>query len=114
MLWPLLIGFARARHHLLTGEPLSAAQAAELGLIYKAVSADQLDAEVAAYAQRLMSVPALAVSITKQSINLLLKQITRDLPEAHIALEQVTLQSADHKEALTALIEKRAPHYTGQ
>jgi enoyl-CoA hydratase len=114
MIWPLLIGFARARHHLMTGEPLTGTQAADIGLIYKAVPAELLDEEVAAYAQRLLAAPTLALSITKQSINLLLKQMIGDIPERHLALEGDSLRSADHKEALSAMLEKRPPQFTGR
>ena len=51
-IWPHLIGYARARHHLLTGEPLTAQEAAHIGLIHKAVPAAELDQEVYAYAER--------------------------------------------------------------
>jgi enoyl-CoA hydratase len=114
LLWPLLIGFARARHYLLTGEALMAADAAAIGLIHKAVPSAQLDAEVASYAQKLLSLPPLALRATKRSINMLLRQFAVSLADAHAGLEHLTLASADHREAVLALKERRAPVLTGR
>src|SRR3954453_19541509 len=52
---PRLVGQARALGLALTGEPLLAEKAAEWGLIWKAVEAEALDAEVDAIAARLAS-----------------------------------------------------------
>lgn len=114
LLWPLLIGFARARHYLFTGEHLTGHQAAEIGLIHKAVAPDQLDAEVAAYVQKLLAAPALALRYTKRSINMLLKNFTSTITEAHIGMEQLTMSSEDHMEAIRAFKEKRSAVYNGR
>ena len=113
LLWPLLLGFARARHHLLTGDPLTGAQAAELGLIHKAVTAEQLDEEVDAYVARLLAAAPRALSATKRSINMLLRQMIGGLAEAHVGLEQLTMNTHDHREALLAAKGKRPPAFTG-
>ncbi|RJG01345.1 enoyl-CoA hydratase/isomerase family protein [Noviherbaspirillum sedimenti] len=109
LLWPQLIGFARARHHLLTGEPIGAVEAAAIGLIYKAVPADMLDAEVDAYAEKLASGATEAIRATKQSINMVLRRQAEAAIEAHIGLENLTMSSDHHKDAVLALMEKRAP-----
>ena len=54
---PRLVGQARALGLALTGEPLAAEQAADWGLIWKAVDDDQLDAEVDALAARFAAGP---------------------------------------------------------
>src|ERR1700742_4528008 len=54
---PRLVGQARALGLALTGEPLSAEQAAAWGLIWKAVDDDQLDAEVDALAAKFSAGP---------------------------------------------------------
>lgn len=113
LLWPLLIGYARARHHLLTGEPLLAAEAAAIGLIHKAVPAERLDDEVWAYAERLRTLPALALRVTKRSINMGLRQQVEALADAHAGLEHLTIASHDHREAVSAFLEKRPPVFRG-
>jgi enoyl-CoA hydratase len=114
LLWPALIGYARARHYLLTGDPVSAVEAERIGLIYKATPADQLDAVVDAYADRLAGGAAKAISATKRSINLpLLRQAITDI-EAHLGLELQTAFTEDHREGLSSFAERRAPQFRGR
>ena len=114
IIWPNLIGYARARHHLLTGDPLTATQAVEIGLIYKAVAAEALDEEVYGYAERLANGPTMAIRATKRSINMALCAQAAAQADAHIGLELRTLSSQDHREAILAMIEKRTPAFTGK
>lgn len=114
LLWPLLVGYARARHHLLTGTPLTAPQAEEIGLIHKAVPLDLLDAEVAAYVDTLLALPQLGVRMTKRSINLALTSQLKGLVQAHAHLEHLTLLSEDHAEAISALRDKRPARYVNR
>jgi enoyl-CoA hydratase len=113
LLWPLLIGYARARHYLLTGEAIAAAEAAAMGLIHQAVPAEKLDEAVVAYADRLLALPAFAVRATKRTINMGLRQQAEALADGHAALEHLTMASADHREAVHALLEKRPPVFRG-
>jgi len=114
LIWPHLIGFARARHHLLTGDPLTAVEAARIGLIHKAVPTEDLDAEVYAYAERLANGPTQAIRATKRAINMALCAQAAATADAHIGLELQTMSSADHKEAIIALMEKRPPKFSGR
>jgi enoyl-CoA hydratase len=113
IIWPQLIGFARAREHLMTGDPLSAPRAAELGLINYAVPADQLDAAVEAFAQRLVNGALKAISATKLTVNLGLKQVASAMIDASLAYEHLTIYSKDHAEAVQAFVDKRKPAFTG-
>lgn len=112
-LWPLVVGYSRARHYLMTGESVVATEAAQIGLIHKALPADQLDDAVRAYADRLLAQPALALRATKRSINMNLLREAEALADAHAALEHLTMCSRDHREAVVALMEKRPPVFEG-
>ena len=113
LLWPLMIGHARARHYLLTGEAMSGKEAAEIGLIHKAVPAEMLDTDVWAYADRLLALPGLALRTTKRSINMVLRQQAESVIDAHAGLEHLTITSADHREAVQAFLDKRTPVFHG-
>jgi enoyl-CoA hydratase len=73
LIWPQLIGYARAREYLLTGDPMPAKYAAEIGLITRAVERDKLDETAYGMARRLASGATVAINTTKQAINLVLR-----------------------------------------
>ncbi len=114
ILWPDLIGYARAKKYLLTGAPLTCAEAAAIGLITEAVPADQLDERVEELARRVIRVPTMAARLTKRAINMGLKRKMVDLMEAHLGLETMSHLSEDHAEAIHAFIEKRKPNFVGR
>lgn len=108
-LWPLRIGFPRAKEYLLTGDLVPAKKAEELGLINHCVPAAELDATVSAFCQRLLDGSTNAIRWTKVVANLELKRIAHAVMDPGIAYEAVTVRSADHREAVDALLDKRAP-----
>lgn len=113
LIWPQLIGFARAKQYLLTGDLLIAAEAERIGLINGCVPADGLDSVVDAMAQRLANGASKAINLTKTSINLALKQLANAVMPAAIAYEDLTARSEDHAEAVRSFREKRPPVFTG-
>jgi enoyl-CoA hydratase/carnithine racemase len=64
-LLPGLIGWGRTAELLLSGEPIGAAEAERWGLVNRAVADDALDTEVAAWAGRLLALPADALRLQK-------------------------------------------------
>ena len=112
-LFPLLLGFHRAKEYLMLGEAIEGRKAAELGLINYCVSEAELDDFVDGYARRLAAGAPLAISYGKMSVNLLLKQMTAGAFEASLAYDQMTLFTDDHKEGARAFMEKRAPQFKG-
>jgi enoyl-CoA hydratase len=108
IVWPLRIGFARAKEYLLTGELLGAAKARDIGLINHCVPAEELDAAVDALCQRLLQQSPQALRGTKHLINMELKRITGVVLEAGLALEAETARSAAHRSAVDALRTRRA------
>ena len=114
VIWPQLIGYARAKEYLMLGDPLTGEEAARIGLFNKAVPAEQLDEVVDAYALRLASGAARAIQWTKLSVNIGLKQLATSILDASIAYEALSNGTKDHQEAVNAFREKRAPRFTGE
>lgn len=113
-IWPLVLGPARAKEFLLTGDALDAERAQQLGLVNRVVADDALEAEAMAFAERLAAGAPLALRYTKQAVNKLVKDALNTSFDTSTALEIVTLQSEDHREALTAMREKRSPRFRGR
>lgn len=98
-LWPLLVGFARAKELLLTGRPITAARAAEIGLIAQVVPGAELDAAVTALSDELAALPPLAVAYTKSAINTMLRQMLGGAFESALAYDLLTLRTDAHRAA---------------
>jgi enoyl-CoA hydratase len=113
-IWPLVLGPARAKQFLLTGDPVTAAEAQAMGLVNRVVAPERLADEALAFAARLAAGAPLAVRYTKQAVNKLVKDALNVAFDTATALEIVTFQSEDHREALAALREKRTPVFKGR
>jgi enoyl-CoA hydratase len=114
VIWPALIGLARAKEWLLTGEMLAAREAAAIGLVNHAVPAAELDAKVAEVAAKILANPRHAVRWTKLVMNQPLRQLAIQSMDASIAYETLSNMTADRAEAVAAMRERRAPKLTGE
>lgn len=114
VIWPQLIGFARAKEYLMTGDILTGAEAARIGLVNHAVPAADLDARVDAFAKKLAGGAQRAIRYTKVAVNLGLKQVANAVFETSLAYEMNTFHTADHREAVAAFLEKRKPAFIGK
>ena len=113
VIWPQLIGYARAKQYLLTGDAITGEEAARLGLVNFACPADELDAAADAFAQRLAGGARRAIQWTKATINVGLKQVAASVLEAGAAYEMLSNQTRDHAEAVAAFRAKRNPEFSG-
>ena len=103
-----------AREMLLLGDPLPAKRMAELGLIHACVSAAELDAAADAVAARLAANAPLSLKAMKA---LLVRAMTfrESIPHADIdALVAAAAGSADAREGIAAMLERRAPKFEGR
>jgi len=113
VMWPQLIGYARARRYLLTGDAIPATEAATIGLITEAVPTDELDETVARMARRLSKGATHSIKWTKASINAGLKVNANAVIDRAAAYENVTQLLNDHRIALEAFQKKEKPKFTG-
>jgi len=114
VIWPQLIGYARAKEYLMTGDLLTAADAAAMGLINKAVPGDQLDAVAFGMAERLASGPITAIRYTKASVNRGLKQVASAVLDAAFNFEAMSAMTEDHRIATRAFLARETPKFTGR
>jgi enoyl-CoA hydratase len=111
LIWPQLIGYAKARHYLMTGDAIAAPEAERMGLITFSVPAADLDAYVAQYAAKLARGAQTAIRYTKSAVNIALRQLFTSVGEAAIAYEGLATYTSDFREGVTAFIEKRRPEF---
>lgn len=114
VIWPQLIGYARAKEYLMTGDAIPAPKAAEMGLINYAVAPEDLDARVDEFVAKLQKGAKKAIRWSKMSVNIGLKQLAHSIMDASLSMEALSNKTADHQEAVNAFREKRDPVFTGR
>jgi len=111
---PRLVGQARALGLALTGEPLGAEQAADWGLIWKAVEDEKLDEEVDALAARFASGPTRGLARIKQMLRESWgHSLDEELDRQRDAMRELGY-SDDYREGVAAFMEKRKPSFAGK
>ncbi|MDV6271149.1 enoyl-CoA hydratase/isomerase family protein [Rhodococcus globerulus] len=111
---PRLIGMHRAKELCLTGDIISADEAAEIGLASRVVPADEIDTATDSLVRRLLRGAPVAQFLTKRLLN---EGLHSTLEQAvnHEAMAQVdNLGSSDSLEARNAFLERRPPQFTGR
>ena len=106
-IWPLLCGMAKAKYYLLTADFLDGREAERIGLVSKAVPADDVLPTALGVAEKLAAGPVDATRMTKRALNHWLRQALPNF-EASLAYEMIDFLGPDAVEGLAALREKRA------
>jgi enoyl-CoA hydratase/carnithine racemase len=112
-IWPLLVGVNRAKECLMRGTMIGGAEAERIGLVNYSVPKAEVLEKARAIAVELATGATWAIRWTKLSVNKLLKERVNLILETSMALEQVTFETADHREATSAFAEKRKPVFIG-
>jgi 2-(1,2-epoxy-1,2-dihydrophenyl)acetyl-CoA isomerase len=111
---PRLVGQARGLGLALTGEPISGEQAADWGLIWKAVEDESLNSEVDAIASKLASLPPLGLAAIKSIVR---TSGSRTLDE-ELDLQRDEMRrlgfTEDYREGVAAFLEKRPAKFVGR
>ena len=108
------IGRARATRMMMLGEKISAEQAEDWGLIYKAVDDDALMTEAKELAQRLASGPTLAYSTMKRNIATALDGGLPEVLQAEAEGQRLAGASEDAREGGMAFLQKRKAEFKGK
>jgi enoyl-CoA hydratase len=109
-----LVGREKAAELLLTGDFVDAAEALRLGLVGRVVGHEELLPTAQELARRIAAKPPQAVRSIKAGLRRATDPDWRAL-HAWVSRELVRLfATADHKEAVAAFLDKRAPVFTGR
>ena len=111
---PRRVGWASAMELLLTGKPMSATRAEEIGLVWKLVGPDELQAEARAWAQTLTQAAPLAQRATKEVAWRTADMGWIESVRFGETMRKVVGATEDVAEGLRALREKRKPEWRGR
>jgi enoyl-CoA hydratase/carnithine racemase len=111
-LLPRLVGLSNASEFLLSGRFIEAERAKAIGLVSDVVPEDRLLDAGLEFAADMLKASPMGLRMTKETLNL---QIDAPSLEAGLVLEDrqqvILLETSDHREAVSAFREKRAPRY---
>lgn len=109
-----LVGLRKAMEILLTNPVLTASDALSLGLLTKVVPDDRLDDEAIAYARQFVDTAPMAIGATKRLLWGGVGATLADrLPEEARTVSELS-GTADSREGLAAVIERRSPRFRGE
>ena len=110
---PRLIGFQKAAALMMTGDKVMAAEAEQMGMIYKSVTAEEFDAYIEKLAVNMAKMPTKALGLTKRVLNQSLINNLEEQLELESQYQIEAAQSQDYSEGVNAFVEKRKPIFTG-
>lgn len=113
-LLPRIAGHARAMGMALLGDPISADQAADWGLIWQTVDDDELTGTAEQLAQRLAQQATVGLAYTKRAIHQSWANPLPEQLELERDLQRAAGKTSDHTEGVRAFLAKRPPAFKGE
>lgn len=110
VIWPLLVGMAKAKYYLMVNEPITGEEAERIGLVAKVVDDDELDGYTRDLATRLAGGAQEALRWTKHTLNHWLR-MAYPIFDASVAYEFLGFAGPDVIEGMAAVREKRPPEF---
>ena len=113
--WSLsrVVGYATAAELFFTGDRFDAQHAKEIGLVSRVVPDAELLPTAMALADRITADPARALRLTKRLLREAQTARMGEILELSAAYQAIVHETADHKEAVSAFLEKRPAVFTG-
>ena len=111
---PRLIGPGRAKEFLYFGNRIDGKEAYDIGLVNRVVPPDELMPEAKRWAAELAERPPLSLKMLKYCVNLGMQMDLLGAIDYEGRCAAVLRNTEDHKEGVTAFVEKRKPVFKGK
>ncbi|PBQ31637.1 2-(1,2-epoxy-1,2-dihydrophenyl)acetyl-CoA isomerase [Sphingobacteriaceae bacterium] len=111
---PRLVGFNMASALMITGDKVTAAEAMQYGMIYKIFDDTDLMAQAIINAQHVAAMPTKAIGYTKRLLNQSYSNTLQQQLDLEKHMQVQAADTRDHKEGLSAFLEKRKPEFNGE
>jgi len=110
---PRLVGLAKARELIFTGEKITGKEAAAIGMVNRSVADDELQSEAERFIGVLASKAPISMSMAKRLLNNASYQNLEDQLKLEIDSVFICSTTADWQEGVDAFAEKRLPRFKG-
>ncbi|HVM41431.1 MAG TPA: enoyl-CoA hydratase-related protein [Acidimicrobiia bacterium] len=112
-LLPRTVGMKRAKEIMFFGDDVSAAEAAELGIVNRVVARAEFEKAVDEWAARFVNLPTRAVANIKGLLNRSLESSRYEAFEDEAVVQELNNLSEDAREGMKAFVERRDPDFKG-
>jgi 2-(1,2-epoxy-1,2-dihydrophenyl)acetyl-CoA isomerase len=111
---PRIVGMARAFEYAATGRDIMADEALQVGLVNKVTPPDQLEKVTMEFAIQLAKAPTKSIGLIKRTLNKAMSLDLDALLDYEAYIQQIASGTDDHKEGVTAFLEKRPAKFKGK
>ena len=111
---PRIIGVQKALALMITGDKISAKEAEEMNMIYKAIDDDDFDTFISNFASKLAIMPTKGIALTKKAVNSSFNNNLENQLNLEEELQTLAGETYDFNEGVNAFIEKRKPKFKGK
>jgi 2-(1,2-epoxy-1,2-dihydrophenyl)acetyl-CoA isomerase len=111
---PRLVGMARAFEYATLGDDVAAVEAERVGLVNRVVPAADLEKETIALATRMAAGPTRTIGLIKRTLNKAQTSSLDELLDYEATIQEIASNTDDHREGVTAFLEKRKAEFAGR
>lgn len=111
---PRIVGWGRAMHMVITGEPVPADEALRFGLVGRVWRDEEFPAGWRAFAREIAGGATEAFALTKEGLNAGLEKDLSSFLEVEATLQDRAGRTADYAEGVRAFLEKRPARFEGR